>query len=127
MEMAFPKILLNCTNSSFMLPSVKVLVLLTYTTYQSPLTEHSNSFQGYHLSLSSIKSSLLHRMRLKNIVNTPNGYILLQEVANYSLTKIYYFAHLSIQELLAAHYVAYHLSSANELKVIHEFFGVTNT
>jgi len=53
-----------------------------------------------------------------DIVNTPTGYVFLEEVAYYGLTKFYNFAHLLVQEFLAAHYIAYgNLSSTNKLKV----------
>jgi len=54
-------------------------------------------------------------------VNTPTGYTFFEEVQYYGLTKFYCFAHLSVQEFLAAYYIAYYLSSVDKLKVVHEF------
>ena len=53
------------------------------------------------------------------------GYRLLQVEEHYGppgKPKTFKFAHFSIQEFLAAHYIAYHLSSADELKILHEIF-----
>ena len=59
------------------------------------------------------------------IPEAATAFDLLQAVEHYDLvgkTKTFNFAHLSIQEFLAAHYIAHHLSHAEELKTLEENF-----